>query len=60
MTASALRIRKGAGIHYPVAGCIRDKGIYTIVEEKTGTGASNWGRLKSGAGWIALDYTVKQ
>lgn len=60
VTASALRIRKGAGTHYPVAGCIRDKGIYTIVEEKTGTGASNWGRLKSGAGWIALDYTVKQ
>ena len=60
VTATALNIRKDAGTNYATVGCIRDKGIYTIVEEKTGTGASKWGKLKSGAGWIALDYTVKQ
>lgn len=60
VTASALNIRKGAGTDYPIVGCIRDKGIYTIVEEKTGIGASKWGKLKSGAGWIAMDYAVKQ
>lgn len=56
---SALNIRKEAGICYSVTGCICDNGIYTIVEEKTGEGASKWGKLKSGVGWISLDYTVK-
>ena len=30
-------------------------GVYTIVEVKSGKGASAWGRLKSGIGWISLD-----
>ena len=59
VTASALNIRKGAGTGYPIAGCIRDRGVYTITEEKSGAGASKWGRLKSGIGWIALDYVKK-
>lgn len=59
VTASALNIRKGPGTNYTTNGCIRDKGCYTIVEEKTGTGATKWGKLKSGAGWISLDYTKK-
>lgn len=42
VTVSALNIRKGAGTDYPIVDCIRDKGIYTIVEEKTGIGASEW------------------
>lgn len=54
VTAAALNIRKGAGMKYDVADVIRDKGIYTIVEENNG-----WGKLKSGAGWINLDYTAK-
>lgn len=54
MTANALNIRNGAGTNYSIAGCIRDKGTYTIVETN-----GNWGRLKSGAGWICLDYTTK-
>ena len=29
---------------------------FTIVEEASGQGASRWGKLKSGAGWISLDY----
>ena len=41
------------------AAGIRDHGVYTIVAESTGTGATKWGKLKSGAGWISLDYTKK-
>ncbi|MFQ9409813.1 MAG: hypothetical protein ACLR1T_00450 [Evtepia gabavorous] len=39
-------------------GTIRDQGVYTIVETADGQGASQWGKLKSGAGWIALDYVT--
>lgn len=36
------------------------KGVFTIVEVKAGQGASaGWGRLKSGAGWISLDYATR-
>lgn len=60
VTSSALNIRKGAGTNYGVAGCIRDKGVYTIVDEATGKGATKWGLLKSYKdkrnGWISLDY----
>ena len=54
VTCNALNIRDGAGTNYKVNGCIRDKGVYTIVETR-----GNWGKLKSGAGWICLDYTKK-
>lgn len=59
MTATNLNIRKGAGTAYPVVGSIKDKGIYTIVDEASGAGAAKWGKLKSGAGWISLDHTTK-
>lgn len=55
----ALNIRKGPGTNNPVVGCIRDNGIYTIIEESAGTGAKKWGKLKSGAGWISLDFCIK-
>ena len=55
VTVPALNIRKGPGTSYPVVGVIKDQGIYTIVEEN-----GNWGRLKSGVGWISLNYTNKQ
>lgn len=54
VTTGALNIRSGAGTGNSVVGCIRDKGVYTIVETQ-----GNWGKLKSGAGWICLDYTSK-
>jgi hypothetical protein len=54
-----LNIRKGAGTNYATNGAIRDKGVYTITEEASGKGATKWGKLKSGAGWISLDYTDK-
>lgn len=59
VTADCLRIRKGAGTNYAITGTITDHGVYTITAEKSGTGANKWGKLKSGAGWIALDYTKK-
>lgn len=54
-----LYIRTGAGTNYNKNGSIRDKGVYTIMAESTGNGAKLWGKLKSGAGWIALDFTEK-
>ncbi len=57
--SDGVNIRKGAGTDYAIVGAIAQGGAYTIVEEKTGKGATKWGKLKSGAGWIALDYTEK-
>lgn len=54
VTASALNYRQGPGTSYKVNGVIRDKGVYTIVDEIDG-----WGKLKSGAGWICLKYTSR-
>ena len=60
VTASALNIRKGAGTNFAVTGVIRDKGTYTIVAESKGQGSTKgWGKLKSGAGWISLDFVKK-
>lgn len=55
-TTEALRIRdKPNG---SIVGAIREreghKNKYTIVEEQNG-----WGRLKSGAGWISLEFCKK-
>lgn len=55
---SDLNIRKGPGTNYARVQYI-PVGVYTIVEEADGKGASKWGRLKSGIGWISLDYAVK-
>lgn len=48
-----LPIRSGPGDSYPQRGLI-PRGVYTIVEEQDG-----FGRLKSGAGWIALEQTAR-
>ena len=53
VSVSDLYIRKGPGTSYKTAGFIKP-GVYTITETK-----NNWGRLKSGQGWICLDYTKK-
>lgn len=57
---NTLNIRSGPSTNYSVVGTIRDRGVYTIVEEAQGTGARLWGKLKSGAGWISLDYVTKR
>ena len=56
VSISDLNIRKGPGTNYGrVQFC--PVGVYTIVEVKFGTGSSaGWGRLKSGIGWISLDF----
>lgn len=60
VTASTLYIRKGPGTNYSKNGSIKDKGVYTIVEELPGKGSTKgWGKLKSDAGWISLDYCTK-
>lgn len=51
-----LNIRKGPGTNYGVTGQYTGKGMFTIVAESDGQGASKWGKLKSGAGWISLDF----
>lgn len=59
VTTDVLNIRKGAGTNYATTGQIKDHGIYTIVAESAGAGATKWGKLKSGAGWISLDFVKK-
>lgn len=58
VTSPSLRIRKGPGTNTKNLGYIKP-GVYTIVSEATGPGATKWGKLKSGAGWISLDYAKK-
>lgn len=61
VNTDALNIRKGAGTNFAKTGCITDKGTYTIVAESKGQGSDKgWGKLKSGAGWISLDYCIKK
>ena len=54
ITADTLNVRGGAGMSYPVKTQVKKNEFYTIVDENSG-----WGKLKSGAGWIYLDYTKK-
>ena len=60
---SDLNIRKGPGTDCAKTGKYTGKGVFTIVEEANGTGASKWGLLKSYQknrdGWISLDYAKK-
>lgn len=54
-----LNYRRGPGTNHPVVGMVRRNEVFTIVEEAFGLGASKWGKLKSGAGWISLDFCVR-
>lgn len=54
-----LNIRSGAGTNYDKKGYIAP-GVYTITQTKKGAGSSKgWGKLKSGAGWISLDFAER-
>lgn len=60
VTTANLRIRTGPGTNYAATGGFTGAGVFTIVEESPGTGSTaGWGKLKSGAGWISLDYATK-
>ena len=59
ITADNLNIRSAPSTSASITGSIVGGGIFTIVAESNGTGASKWGKLKSGAGWISLDWAEK-
>lgn len=59
ITATDLRIRKGPGTNTAIVQKAIKPGVYTIVSEATGQGATLWGKLKSGIGWVSLDYCKK-
>ena len=55
--SNVLNIRQQPTTGSKVVGTVRKGSAYTIIEEKSGQGSTKgWGRLKSGAGWIALDF----
>lgn len=54
VVANELNYRSGAGVKYPVKGTVKKGEVYTIIEV-----SGDWGKLKSGAGWINLKYTEK-
>ena len=57
VSISDLNIRRGAGTNTAKIGRYTGVGVFTIVEVREGKGSDKgWGRLKSGAGWISLDY----
>ena len=54
IVADVLNVRAGAGTNFAINTQVSRGQVYTIIGEKSG-----WGKLKSGAGWISLDYTKK-
>lgn len=54
---SDLRIRKEASIKGEEVGMI-PQGVYTITETVSADGYT-WGKLQSGQGWIALEFTTR-
>lgn len=55
-----LNIRSGPGTNYAATGRFTGVGVFTITAVQSGQGSSSgWGKLKSGAGWIALDYAKR-
>ena len=49
-----LNVRAGAGMSYKVKTTVKNGGVYTIVAQN-----GDWGKLKSGAGYIYLPLTKK-
>ena len=55
-----LNIRSGPGTNYAATGRFTGAGVFTITAVQSGQGSiTGWGKLKSGAGWIALDYAKR-
>lgn len=54
ITADKLNVRAGAGITNKSVAIVSKGEVFTIVKEK-----GNWGKLKSGKGWISLKYTKR-
>lgn len=49
-----LNVREGPGTNYPIVMTVHKGEAFTIVQQQ-----DNWGFLKSGVGWICLDYTQR-
>lgn len=54
IVATKLNIRKSPGVVSGIAGTVSKGSIYTIVESN-----GDWGKLKSGAGWISLKHVSR-
>ena len=55
-----LNIRIGPGTNFGRTGAFTGKGTFEITEVASGEGSkTGWGKLKSGAGWISLDYATR-
>ena len=54
ITTNLLNVRLQPNINSSINGQVKKNDVFTIIEEREG-----WGRLKSGAGWINLDYTQR-
>lgn len=54
INTAVLNVRNGAGTNHKINTTVKRGEVYTIVDE-----ANGWGKLKSGAGWIKLSYTIK-
>lgn len=54
IATDVLNVRSGPGTSYKVNRTVGRGQVYTVVDEVSG-----WGKLKSGAGWICLAYTIK-
>ena len=58
VTASTLNVRSDHSASSTVTTKVKRGDVYTIVAEYN-NGGTLWGKLKSGAGWIALKYTER-
>lgn len=54
VNTDVLNVRTGPSTNYSIATQVKMNEAYTIVDESNG-----WGKLKSGIGWISLDYTKR-
>lgn len=54
ITTDVLNVRTGPSTDYDIATRVKKGEVYTIVDSQNG-----WGKLKSGAGWISLEYTER-
>lgn len=60
VTATLLNVRSGPGTNFGINSSIMDQGLYGICDESDGQGASRWGKMSNGWGWISLDYTERE
>lgn len=60
VVATLLNVRSGPGTNFGINSSIMDQGLYGICDEADGPGATRWGKMSNGWGWISLDYTERE